>query len=198
VQIHPNLQSTRLGEPRINQPDKPDSFSILPVGDIDLYLYSDADWDELVKAVRRGSKQWQEYRHRHGIDAGASPALSRGVAKPEPEPPACGQRHPSQGGLSCTRPEGHAGGHRDERKDEYWPQRKDADETSEPVAHTEPVRCDADWGSATESQRCTKPSGHQDEHLDTEGYVWAEGVTPHRTRSSAMAADAGEQAGGEK
>lgn len=54
----------------------------------------------------------------------------------------------------------------------------------------EPVRdsldCDAGWGSATPSQRCTLDDGHTGEHLDRDGYAWSEGVIPHRCTRSAV------------
>lgn len=39
----------------------------------------------------------------------------------------------------------------------------------------ETATCDADWGSATVSQRCVLPDGHAEQHQDRSGYIWGDG-----------------------
>ena len=46
------------------------------------------------------------------------------------------------------------------------------------------IACGADWGSATESQRCTLSDGHDGLHADQAGYKWGPGQTPHRAAAA--------------
>ena len=38
--------------------------------------------------------------------------------------------------------------------------------------------CSADWGSATASQSCTRPAGHDGNHIDSAGYAWGGSCGP--------------------
>lgn len=40
------------------------------------------------------------------------------------------------------------------------------------VRHTLAEECDVDWGSATASQRCTRPNDHSGVHIDSHGHEW--------------------------
>jgi hypothetical protein len=112
-----------------------------------LYLYKPAECDELIKALAAAKSMLL------GETSDPAPALAA----------QCEEPHPGQGGLICTRPAGHGGGHKDERKDVYWPRHDGGSEDAKP-AERDAAATDHDtftccetalpWPTKTEDRTC--------------------------------------------
>jgi hypothetical protein len=94
----------------------------------------------------------------------------------------CEEPHPGQGGLICTRPASHGGGHKDERNDVYWPRHdggsEDLDAALTPPGYSLPAgelasedlsaaADDAEMCEAIhrdERMTCTRPVDHTGRH----------------------------------